>query len=80
MKDNRTYTGSTNDLKRRLREHNNGHVTATVNRAPLKIIYAEEYKNEIDARKKEKWFKTRQLAGVEKSKKFTTTRRRSSVG
>jgi hypothetical protein len=37
-KDERFYTGSTNDLKRRLDEHNAGKVESTKRRKPLKLI------------------------------------------
>ena len=42
-KDSKFYTGSTNDLKRRLYEHNSGNVRSTTNRRPLKLIYYEVY-------------------------------------
>ena len=44
------YTGYTNDLKRRLREHKN--------RSP-ELIYYEAYKDEKDARSREKKLKQR---------------------
>ncbi|MFC2133212.1 GIY-YIG nuclease family protein [Bacteroidota bacterium] len=38
------YTGSTNDLERRLSEHQNGHgANYTKIRLPVKLIYYEEY-------------------------------------
>ncbi len=42
-KDGKFYTGSTNDLKRRLDEHNGGKVESTRRRKPFKIIYYEVY-------------------------------------
>ncbi len=42
-KDSKFYTGSTNDLKRRLQEHNVGNVKSTKHRRPLKLIYYEVY-------------------------------------
>lgn len=41
LKDNKWYTGSTRDLRRRFKEHNNGDVQSTKNRKPFKIIYFE---------------------------------------
>jgi predicted GIY-YIG superfamily endonuclease len=40
-KDNRFYTGCTNDLEKRLLEHNSGRVTSTAYREPLELIYFE---------------------------------------
>jgi putative endonuclease len=38
-KDNNLYTGYTNDIKRRLSQHNYGEVNSTKYRRPLKLIY-----------------------------------------
>ena len=38
-KDKMFYTGYTNDLKGRIKIHNNGKVQSTKNRIPLKLIY-----------------------------------------
>lgn len=57
-KDNRLYTGSTNDLRRRLREHNHGKVPSSKHRDPLELIYYEACLNEQDARAREKYLKT----------------------
>lgn len=55
---NRTYTGSTTDLGRRLEEHNSGKNFSTKNYTPWKIFYKEEFKDLTDARKREKYLKT----------------------
>jgi len=52
-KDNDLYIGSTNDLRRRLLEHNSGKCLSTKNRRPFEIKYYESYYNESDARKRE---------------------------
>jgi putative endonuclease len=52
-KDNDLYIGSTNDLRRRLLEHNSGKCLSTKNRRPFEIRYYESYYNESDARKRE---------------------------
>ena len=57
-KDGRFYTGSTNDLKRRLDEHNAGKVESTKRRKPFKLIYYEACIDEKDARKREKYLKS----------------------
>lgn len=57
-KDGNFYTGSTNDLKRRFKEHNSGKVQITKYRRPFELIYYEASRNEKDARKREKYLKT----------------------
>ncbi|MBL7130458.1 MAG: GIY-YIG nuclease family protein [Candidatus Omnitrophica bacterium] len=39
LKDNKWYTGSTQDISRRLEEHNSSRVASTRRRVPFKIIY-----------------------------------------
>ena len=56
--DKKYYMGYTKELKRRVAEHNNGLVTSTANRRPLKLIYYEACLKETDAVKREKYFKT----------------------
>lgn len=51
--DQKLYTGSTNDLKRRLLEHNSGNSRSTKSRAPFELRYYEAYSNEDDARHRE---------------------------
>jgi putative endonuclease len=52
------YTGYTGDLKRRMREHESGESAFTSQRRPLKLIHAEAYLAESDARRREKFMKT----------------------
>ena len=56
--DNNFYIGFTKNLQRRLEEHKGGLVVSTAHRRPLKLIYYEACLNEIDAVKREKYFKT----------------------
>ena len=56
--DNKFYTGFTRNLKRRLREHNDGAVASTAKRRPFELIYYEACLFETDAIKREKYFKT----------------------
>ena len=56
-KDNKWYTGSTNNLQKRFRNHNLGRVNSTKNRRPFELIYYEACLNEQDARQREKYFK-----------------------
>ena len=57
-KSGRLYTGSTNDLRKRLKQHNEGKSTWTKYRGPWEIIYYEASLNEEDARSREKYLKT----------------------
>jgi len=52
-KDNLCYIGSTNDLRRRLSEHNKGLVRSTAPRKPFALVYYEAYCAEKDARLRE---------------------------
>jgi len=58
-KDTELYIGSTNDLKRRLSEHQNGKSFSTQFRRPFELVYYEAYKNEKDAREREQALKLR---------------------
>ena len=57
-KDNMNYVGYTNNLKKRVSEHNEGKVESTKNRLPLKLIYYEACLNQQDATHREKYLKT----------------------
>jgi len=52
-KDNNIYLGSTNDLRRRLLEHNSGKVFSTKSRCPFELRYYESYFDKDEARKRE---------------------------
>jgi putative endonuclease len=69
-RDEKCYTGSTNDLKNRFKEHNDGKVFSTKNRRPFEIIYYEAYKSEHDARIREKNLKLRSKAFVQLKKRI----------
>ena len=53
------YIGSTNDLRKRIIEHNKGKVESTKKKKPYKLIYYEAYYVESDARRREKMLKLR---------------------
>lgn len=57
-KNGRLYTGSTNDLRKRLKQHNDGKSTFTKRDKPYKIIYYEACINENDARSRELYLKS----------------------
>jgi len=58
LKDNKLYTGYTNNLQKRLEEHNQGKNFSTSWRGPFKLIYYEAYLSQDDAKRREKYFKT----------------------
>ncbi len=59
LKDSELYIGSTNNLKRRFEEHQNGKSFSTKLRRPFELVYYEAYKSEKDARLREKALKLR---------------------
>lgn len=56
--DNELYTGTTSNLKKRFKEHNEGLVQSTKNRYPFKLIYFEACLNKDDAYHRERYLKT----------------------
>ena len=56
------YVGSTNDLRRRFKEHNEGKSGYTRKYRPYKLVYYEAYKSESDARTRENNLKLRRNA------------------
>ncbi|MFH0804537.1 MAG: GIY-YIG nuclease family protein [Candidatus Zambryskibacteria bacterium] len=58
MKNNYLYTGSTIDLRKRFKQHNEGKSTYTKSRSPYELIYYEASLNERDARSREKYLKS----------------------
>lgn len=57
-KDGKWYTGCTNDLRKRLRQHNAGYMKATNKRRPFELIYYEACSEQGDAYAREKYLKT----------------------
>ncbi|MBS3742242.1 MAG: GIY-YIG nuclease family protein [Candidatus Cloacimonetes bacterium] len=58
------YIGTTNNIIRRIQEHNNGKSKATKNRGPWNIVYTEKFRTRSQAMKREYYIKS------QKSKKF----------
>ena len=56
--DSNLYVGWTEDVHRRLIEHNNGMVQSTKGRRPLKLIYYEASLDRADAFAREKYLKS----------------------
>lgn len=66
--DSELYIGSTNDLRRRLTEHNVGKVVSTKARVLLELVYYEACRAERDARIRESRLKSRGQARVQQKK------------
>ncbi len=54
----KSYVGLTQNIERRLKEHNSGKSNYTKKYLPWSMIYSEECDNLIEARKREKYFKS----------------------
>ena len=57
-RDGRTYVGFSDNVKRRLTQHNSGQVTATKHRRPFYIFHLEEFKTTKEAKERELWWKS----------------------
>jgi len=68
---NYLYVGLSNDVERRLNEHNSGYNKTTKPYAPFILIYQKEYPTRQEARKAEKYLKSG--IGREFLKRISTT-------
>ncbi|OGY50991.1 MAG: excinuclease ABC subunit C [Candidatus Buchananbacteria bacterium RIFCSPHIGHO2_02_FULL_56_16] len=57
-KDGKYYIGYTEDLRKRVRQHNSGLVESSMARRPFELVYYEACLNKDKAIKREKYFKT----------------------
>ena len=57
-KDKKLYTGYTNDLRKRFKEHNEGKSFHTKFRGPFELIYYEACHSKEDARSRELYLKS----------------------
>ena len=57
QKDGKLYIGSTEDSKRRFKEHNFGRTGYTKLKRPWKLVYKEEFKTKKEAIKRERYLK-----------------------
>lgn len=73
QKDGNIYIGSTNNLKKRFREHNSGKVLSTKSRTPFELLYYEAYKTEQEAYDRENALKLRGQARVQLLKRISST-------
>ena len=67
------YVGYTNNLRRRLGEHNDGKNFSTAPRLPFELVYYEAYTAEADARRREKSLKLRGQARVHLISRLTAS-------
>ena len=82
LKNGRFYVGSTNNLERRLREHNLGKTKYTKLTTPFVLVYKEGYQTRKEAVRRELFFKTGKgrewinlnIVGQERSPKATGPR------
>ncbi len=52
------YKGSTENLEKRIKQHNAGHSRWTKNKGPWKVVYKEKFNLKSEALKREKFFKS----------------------
>jgi putative endonuclease len=57
QKDQKLYIGITDNLERRLKEHNSGRSKSTKSRVPFSLVYNESFLSRSDAAKREWYFK-----------------------
>ncbi len=57
-RDNSFYIGLTNDLNRRIKQHNRGNNFSTRYKTPLELIHFEKLNSRKDARNREKYLKS----------------------
>ena len=62
IKNSSLYVGYTTDLRKRFQEHNRKLNFSTKPYAPWQLIHYEAYRNEQDARRREKYLKSSQGA------------------
>jgi putative endonuclease len=55
---NYIYVGLTNNLERRIQEHNSGKGRSTKLYGPFRLIYSEKVGIRVEARKREKYLKS----------------------
>jgi len=72
LKDNSYYIGQTDDVNKRLQEHNSGCVKSTKSRKPFLLLGAEEYKTRSESRWREYELKHYPRRKTKFIKKYTT--------
>ena len=54
----RTYTGVTESIEKRLKEHNSGRAKSSRPYRPYKILYTQAFRTLIEARQAERFYKS----------------------
>jgi putative endonuclease len=70
---NYIYVGLTSDIEERLYRHNSGYEKTTKPYAPFDLIFTEESESRIEARKREKYWKS--TTGKERLRQILKERR-----
>ncbi len=70
LKDYNLYWGYTNDLRRRVHQHQRGGNTSTKHRRPFKLVYYEAYSSRGDAMNRERQIKKRGNAYMQLKKRI----------
>ena len=60
LKNGRLYTGSTDDISRRVEEHSRGKTAYTRNAGPFELVYSEPATDRLAARRRERFLKSGQ--------------------
>ncbi len=58
LKDRKLYTGLSNDVEKRIKQHNDGLVRSTKHRRPFALIHKEDFATRKEAAIREKFFKS----------------------
>ena len=53
LSDKTTYIGSTDNVEKRVKEHNQGKTKSTKHKLPLELVYYEAFQTRTKARKRE---------------------------
>ncbi|HAL50250.1 TPA: excinuclease ABC subunit C [Candidatus Uhrbacteria bacterium] len=56
--DRKFYIGYSSDLRNRIKTHKAGNVKSTKGRLPVNLIFYESFLHRMDAKRREKYFKT----------------------
>jgi putative endonuclease len=67
LKDGRLYTGVTENLERRLREHSAGKTRSLRYRRPLVLVFSESFATKAEAVARERFFKTPEGGAVKQA-------------
>ena len=68
LTNNDLYIGSTDDIKKRLNQHNNGRVKSTKAYRPWRLLGLEKFNSRGEAMKREKFLKSHQQKDLLKKK------------